>query len=93
MTMLDSTLIRAITGTLLAVASSLTLASELQLSDLMQLLAQQKSGRASFIEKKYIGIVDKPLESSGNSRSRRPTSSRSAPSSRCPSRCCSKATA
>jgi hypothetical protein len=35
------------------------------LPDLMHLLAQQKSGKASFVEKKYIGILDKPLESSG----------------------------
>jgi hypothetical protein len=31
----------------------------------MQLLAQHKSGKATFIEKKYIGILDKPVESSG----------------------------
>lgn len=41
------------------------LAATLQLGDLMQLLAQTKSARASFIEKKYIGIIDKPVESSG----------------------------
>ena len=40
-------------------------AADWALSDLMQLLAQQKSGKASFAEKKYIGILDKPLESSG----------------------------
>ena len=40
-------------------------AADWTLSDLMQLLAQQKSGKASFAEKKYIGILDKPLESSG----------------------------
>jgi hypothetical protein len=34
-------------------------------TELMQLLAQQKSGKASFVEKKYIGFLDKPLESSG----------------------------
>ena len=33
--------------------------------DLLDLLAKQKSGRASFVEKKYIGILDKPVESSG----------------------------
>jgi outer membrane lipoprotein-sorting protein len=31
----------------------------------MQLLAQQKTGKASFVEKKFIDILDKPLESSG----------------------------
>ena len=35
------------------------------LADLMHLLAQQKSGKASFIEKKYLAILDKPLESYG----------------------------
>lgn len=34
-------------------------------AQLMQGLAQNKSGRASFIEKKYIALLDKPVESSG----------------------------
>ncbi len=42
-----------------------SLAGDWALSDLMHLLAQQKSGKASFVEKKYIGFLDKPLESSG----------------------------
>jgi len=40
-------------------------AGDWALPDLMHLLAQQKSGKASFVEKRYIGILDKPLESSG----------------------------
>jgi hypothetical protein len=40
-------------------------AAEWALPDLMHLLAQQKSGKASFVERKYISILDKPLESSG----------------------------
>jgi hypothetical protein len=32
---------------------------------LMQLLAQHKSERASFVERKYIGFVDQPIESRG----------------------------
>lgn len=40
-------------------------AAEWTLPDLMNLLAQQKSGKASFVEKKYISFIDKPLESSG----------------------------
>lgn len=40
-------------------------AGDWALPDLMHLLAQQKSDRASFTEKKYMGILDKPLESSG----------------------------
>jgi hypothetical protein len=35
------------------------------LTQLMQGLAQNKSGRASFVEKKYIALLDKPVESSG----------------------------
>ena len=40
-------------------------AAEWALPDLMHLMAQKKSGKASFVEKKFIGILDKPLESSG----------------------------
>jgi hypothetical protein len=35
------------------------------LPDLMHSLAQNRSGKANFVEKKYIGILDKPMESSG----------------------------
>jgi len=34
-------------------------------NELMQALAQNKSGRASFVEKKYIAVLDGPVESSG----------------------------
>jgi outer membrane lipoprotein-sorting protein len=40
-------------------------AGDWALPDLMRSLAQQKSSKASFTEKKYLGILDKPLESSG----------------------------
>ena len=40
-------------------------AGDWALPDLMHALAQKKQGKASFIEKKYIRILDKPLESSG----------------------------
>jgi hypothetical protein len=40
-------------------------AADWALPDLMNLLAQQKTGKASFVERKYIGFLDKPLESSG----------------------------
>lgn len=40
-------------------------AGDWALPDLMHLLAQQKSSKGSFVEKKYIGILDQPLESSG----------------------------
>ncbi|MEO8020728.1 LolA-related protein [Polaromonas sp.] len=34
-------------------------------AQLMQGLAQNKSGRASFVEKKYIAVLEQPVESSG----------------------------
>ena len=34
-------------------------------ADLMKLLAQQKSRKATFVEKKYIAALEQPLESSG----------------------------
>lgn len=40
-------------------------AADWALPDLMHSLAQKKSGKASFVEKKYMAILDKPLESSG----------------------------
>ncbi|MBS1207758.1 MAG: putative transrane protein [Proteobacteria bacterium] len=42
-----------------------SLAADWQINTLMQQLALSKSGHASFVEKKYIGIVDKPVVSSG----------------------------
>lgn len=38
---------------------------DLQLPDLMRLLAVQKSARATFVERKYIALLDKPVGSSG----------------------------
>lgn len=40
-------------------------AGDWQLPQLMHLLAQKKTGTASFVEKKYIGILDRPVVSSG----------------------------
>ena len=40
-------------------------AADWTLAELMQSLAQKKSGKASFVEKKYISLLDQPLESSG----------------------------
>ncbi len=51
---------------LFCVLPALVQAAEWQVSDLMRLLAQTKSGHATFVERKYIGIVDKPVESSGD---------------------------
>ena len=39
--------------------------ADLDVEQLMKTLAQNKSGRASVVEKKYIAILDKPVESSG----------------------------
>ncbi len=65
MTTLNPTLTRALVAALLTLAVGVATAADVKLPELMQLLAQQKSGKASFVEKKYIGIVDKPVESSG----------------------------
>jgi len=63
--MLNLTHIRTIAGAVLALAAAATTADDWKLADLMQTLAQHQAGRASFVEKKYIGIVEKPIESSG----------------------------
>ena len=41
-------------------------AGDFQPAQLMQLLAQKKSGTATFVEKKHIGVLDQPVTSSGN---------------------------
>jgi len=51
-------------GLALAVWSPAALAAW-DLQQLMDLLAQTKSGRATFVEKKHIALLDKPVESSG----------------------------
>ncbi|GAA5169938.1 LolA-related protein [Viridibacterium curvum] len=40
-------------------------ASDLKLAELMGLLAQTRSARATFVEQKFIAVLDKPVESSG----------------------------
>ena len=52
------------TGLALA-ASSPAVAAAWDVQQLMDSLAQNKSGRATFVEKKYIAVLDKPVESSG----------------------------
>jgi outer membrane lipoprotein-sorting protein len=52
-------------GAVLLAGTSVGRAAEWQLSELMQLLAQTKSGQARFVERKYIAMLDKPVESSG----------------------------
>lgn len=41
-------------------------AEDAQLPQLMHLLAQNKSAKATFVEKTYIGIIDRPLVSTGD---------------------------
>lgn len=45
--------------------SGLSQAAGLDVDQLMQGLAQIRSGQAGFIEKKYLAMLDKPVESSG----------------------------
>ena len=40
-------------------------AADWDVSRLMQSLAQQRGGKVAFVEKKYIAILDRPVESSG----------------------------
>lgn len=58
-------LLALFTACLLLVGAASAQAAEWQLADLMQLLAQTKSGQARFVERKYISMLDKPVESSG----------------------------
>lgn len=52
-------------GTVLLAGTTLGRAAPWQLADLMQLLAQTRSGQARFVERKYIALLDRPVESSG----------------------------
>jgi outer membrane lipoprotein-sorting protein len=62
---LKTRLIPLLFGCLLA-ASTSTVFAAWDVQQLMQSLSQNKSGRASFVEKKYIAILDRPVESSGD---------------------------
>jgi Outer membrane lipoprotein carrier protein LolA-like len=46
-------------------APALASAADWNVDQLMQSLAQAKPGRASFVEKKYIAMLERPIESSG----------------------------
>ena len=59
------TLVRVICGLFMAASASTALAAW-DLQQLMQNLSQNKSGQANFVEKKYIAVLDRPIESSGN---------------------------
>lgn len=49
----------------LLLVTAITHAAGLDVDQLMQGLAQVRSGQASFVEKKYIAMLDKSVESSG----------------------------
>ena len=61
---LGPALAAALTGLVLALCSPGALAAW-DLQQLMDTLAQTKSARATFVEKKNIALLDKPVESSG----------------------------
>ncbi len=61
---LASALLALATG-LALVTLSLPAAAAWDLQQLMDSLAQNKSGRATFVETKYIAMLDQPVESSG----------------------------
>ena len=50
---------------LVTLLSSVSHAADWDIDQLMQSLAQTRSGHASFVEKKSIAMLDKPIESSG----------------------------
>lgn len=59
-------LIRCVSAVLaLMLVAGITHAAALDIDQLMQGLAQIRSGQAGFVEKKYIAMLDKPVESSG----------------------------
>ncbi len=55
----------ALFAALLALPSGAALAADFDLGQLMQTLAQNRGNRAVFVEKKYLAVLDKPVESSG----------------------------
>ena len=57
--------IRWLAAVVLALGASAAVAGDWDLSALMQLLADQKTGQATFVETKTLGILDQPVESSG----------------------------
>ncbi|MHB8348248.1 MAG: LolA-related protein [Acidiferrobacterales bacterium] len=55
----------AIVWLIFVLAAPFAHAKDAQLSQLMQLLAQNKSAKATYVERTYIGIIDRPLVSTG----------------------------
>jgi hypothetical protein len=50
---------------LLWLPADLAVAADADLDRLMSLLAQRRHGHVSFVEKKYIAVLDRPVQSSG----------------------------
>ena len=70
--MKQDNLVKTLTSALAALATGLALVTlspsafaAWDLQQLMDTLAQSKSGRATFVETKHIALLDKPVESSG----------------------------
>ena len=53
---------------LLCVVASSVAAAPFGIAQLMQMMAENKPGNATFSEKKYLAVLDKPVESSGELR-------------------------
>ena len=58
-------MIRLATMVLLGLACATTHAAEIDLQRLFTLLKDAKPGRAEFVERKYLALLDKPLETRG----------------------------
>ena len=66
MKILEKTRFSAIAWLVLVLAAPVARADDWQPSQLMHILSQNKTGRATFVEKKYIGIIEHPIVSTGD---------------------------
>lgn len=66
MKIIDSARVCAIASLVLALTLPVARADDWPVAALMQLLAQNKSGKATFVEEKYIQILDQPILSTGD---------------------------
>lgn len=62
---INQVILHAAASLILMSSAATARADALQLPQLMHMLAQNKSGQATFVEKKYISILDRPLVSTG----------------------------
>ena len=56
---------RTLAAMALLIASPCVFAADLGVTELFEKLAQHKPSRATFVEKKYLSLLDKPVESRG----------------------------